>query len=98
MLVCLSYRYQILREPIHEAVAVGGAYEACGEGVEREGSGKTPAGQARGVAETEFLEARGDHAHQGKARKACFQCDTKSTPDFFQNSYSEKLTYLGKYI
>ena len=74
---------------------MGGAYEACGEGVEREGSGKTPAGQARGVAETEFLEARGDHAHQGKA---CFQCDTKSTPYFFQNSYSEELTYLAKLI
>ena len=82
---------------------MGGAYEACGEGVEREGSGKTPAGQARGVAETEFLEARGDHAHQGKARKACFQCDTKSTPDFFseflfRETHVPCKIYFGKYI
>ena len=65
-LFCLSCRYEILREPVHEAVAMGGSHEACGEGVEREGSGEAPPSQARRVAETEFVEARGYYAHKGK--------------------------------
>ena len=44
---------------------MGGADEARGEGVEREGSSETLAGQARRVEETELLEAGGHHSHQG---------------------------------
>ena len=65
VLACYLSRYEILCEPVHKAVAMGGADEARGEGVEREGSSETLAGQARRVEETELLEAGGHHSHQG---------------------------------
>ena len=70
VLACYLSRYEILCEPVHKAVAMGGADEARGEGVEREGSSETLAGQARRVEETELLEAGGHHSHQGNL---CFK-------------------------
>lgn len=91
LIVVHASRYEILCEPVHEAVAVGGAYEGCGEGIERQGSGEAPASQARGVTETELVEAGGYLAHKGKASKSAFNAIQLLTTNRVRKGYIANL-------